>query len=128
MKRVVVPRPTKVSTEKELANLRHGKAGPGRPRKTADQRRQDAELLTFFQSIVGDPVYRENYRARALAGKLHPALENHMLQMVGGKPKEVTEHTFGPAKIQIIHTLRAELPVKSAVTVEALPPGDEGDG
>lgn len=49
------------------------------------------EARQFALEVVRDPAYRRNFRARALSGKLAPALEITLLAYAWGKPPQRLE-------------------------------------
>lgn len=94
---------------RNIRGLRRG--GPGRPRGVPNK--ATVEVKDFCSSIVDDPAYQQAVRARALKGKLAPAIEAMLWYYAKGKPKELVEHlgrASAPMRSIIVVAPGAELP------------------
>jgi hypothetical protein len=86
---------------KDMADVKitreeHGWFAPGRSanvngRPKGVPNKATIEVKAFIRQIVDDPVYRANFRKRAISGKLAPALESLMFFYVIGKPVDRQE-------------------------------------
>lgn len=94
---VAVPRPTKIVSAKEKANLRPNPKG--RPKKT----RRRSEMEEFSKRVIDDPLYRRELYRRAREGTLQPGVEALLLQMRFGKPTDKVEVNNAPQDVRIVH-------------------------
>lgn len=53
------------------------------------------KLVRFMGSVIEDKDYQEVFRARAIAGKLAPAVEAAMWAYYAGKPKDSMDRALG---------------------------------
>ena len=79
----------KRSGGRNTSGLKRG-GSPGRPKGVPNK--ATAEAKEACALIVDDEVYRQNLLARALKGKLAPAVEVMLWYYAKGKPKETIEH------------------------------------
>lgn len=103
----MLPRPAKIPSAKEKANLKRG-GSPGRPKKS----RTLSEGEKFARKIIDDPLYRRNLYNRARKGTLQPGVEALLIQLAKGKPKDTLEIQQGPANVKITHKYSNDDPSK----------------
>lgn len=61
---------------------------PGSGRKKGSLNKATVEAKEFLKGIIDSPDYRENFRERAAAGQLGPAMERYMWELLAGKPRD----------------------------------------
>jgi hypothetical protein len=67
--------------------------GPGRPKGSKNKTTLEAREMA--SKIVDDPVYFRNLKARAIAGRLAPAVECALLYYAKGKPQDRLDASVG---------------------------------
>jgi hypothetical protein len=100
---MALSRPTKIVSAKERRNLRAG-GSPGRPKRSPAEKAGTELLKKIFRS----KEYLDNFRQRAVDGKLQAGVEAYGLQVVFGKPKDILDVNQGPTKVVIVHRLRSD--------------------
>jgi hypothetical protein len=93
-----------------LKNLKRG-GSPGRPKGIPNRATQ--EIKSLAQRLLGDRVYRANFRKRLQAGELPPGLEQMLYHYGFGKPADTLK-------------LEGDAPLPTIVNhFHHDPPGDE---
>lgn len=68
-----------------LRNLKRG-GSPGRPKGVPNKATQ--EMKSLAQRLLGDPIYRANFRKRLQSGELAPGMEALLYHYAFGKPPD----------------------------------------
>lgn len=92
-----IPRPSKIVSAKEKANLRPNKKG--RPKKT----KESDDVKKLSRRLLSDPIYRINLIRRLREGTIQPGVENSLWYYAYGKPADKLETTSAPQDVRIIH-------------------------
>jgi len=85
---------------KSKANLRKG--GPGRPKKTAEQKAADRKVKEIANKLLGDPTYVRMLKRRLRSGAIQPGVEAMLWYYAHGKPTEIIE-TKQITPVRVVH-------------------------
>lgn len=94
------PQPNLARGAKSRANLRRG--GPGRPKKSAEEKARDKEIRRISRSLLLNKKYQKNLRERLNSGRIQPGVEVALYYYAFGKPVEVIEDKR-PTPVRITH-------------------------
>ena len=85
---------------KSRANLKRT-AGPGRPRKTDDEKKKEKLAQAIAQKLLTSPNYVAGLKERLESGKCQPGVEVAVWHYAFGKPPETIEtKQVVPVRIQ----------------------------
>lgn len=98
----VLSRPNNARGAKSRANLKRT-AGPGRPKRTTEEKAREKEAQRTALRLLTDPKYVRGLRDRLNSGKCQPGVEVAVWHYAYGKPKDVLE-TKTPPSITIRHS------------------------